>query len=491
MATQHIETLKQFFEAPRPPTTQSAQQTAVALYQRVVQQVPAYAQFLCDQGVTDPSAISVDTFSQLPWVTKQNYVNSYPLPERCWDGKLAQCEFVAFSSGSTGTPSLWPRSLNHEIAIAERFDAVFRDSFQAHQKPTLAVVCFALGTWVGGMFTSFCLRYLAQKGYPITLVTPGNNKTEILRVIKQLSPFFEQTVLLGYPPFVKDVVDSGHTENIDWPAFQIKLVFAGEVFSEEWRGLMYQRLGANDPYHDSATLYGTADAGVLGNETPLSICIRQYLAKHPDVSRALFGESRLPTLVQYDPQQRYFEVTPEHTLVITGDNGVPLIRYHIADKGGIFSCQELLQRLQEHGFDPMAELSATKKPSSDPFVYVFGRADFTVSFFGANIYPENISVALEQPNTACWATGKFVLSVKSEAQTPHLSIAIELLPNVTAAEVDQQKLTDSIIRELKRLNSEFANYVPEAYQTPQISLHPFADPDYFPVGIKHRYTRKT
>ena len=31
-------------------------------------------------------------------------------------------------------------------------------------------------------------------------------------------------------------------------------------------------------------------------------------------------------------------------------------------------------------------------------VYLFGRADFTVSYFGANIYPENVSVGLEQPS---------------------------------------------------------------------------------------------
>ena len=40
---------------------------------------------------------------------------------------------------------------------------------------------------------------------------------------------------------------------------------------------------------------------MLGNETPLSIEIRRFLAGRPDVARELFGESRLPTLVQYDP----------------------------------------------------------------------------------------------------------------------------------------------------------------------------------------------
>ena len=51
------------------------------------------------------------------------------------------------------------------------------------------------------------------------------------------------------------------------------------------------------------------------------------------MARELFGESRLPTLVQYDPRSRYFE-TQEGTLLFSGNNGVPLLRYHIADTGG-------------------------------------------------------------------------------------------------------------------------------------------------------------
>jgi phenylacetate-coenzyme A ligase PaaK-like adenylate-forming protein len=57
------------------------------------------------------------------------------------------------------------------------------------------------------------------------------------------------------------------------------LVLAGEVFSEEWRTLVGQRTGSRQPYFDSVSLYGTADAGVLGNETPLSIAIRRFLAR--------------------------------------------------------------------------------------------------------------------------------------------------------------------------------------------------------------------
>ena len=93
--------------------------------------------------------------------------------------------------------------------MARRFEQVLVDGFDADRRRTLAVVCFPLGTWVGGLFTQACVRHLAAKGCPITVVAPGNNKAEILRVLPELAPHFEQVVLLGYPPFVKDVVDTG------------------------------------------------------------------------------------------------------------------------------------------------------------------------------------------------------------------------------------------------------------------------------------------
>jgi phenylacetate-CoA ligase len=73
---------------------------------------------------------------------------------------------------------------------------------------------------------------------------------------------------------------------------------------------------------------------VLGNETPISVSIRRFLATRPELARELFADSRLPTLVQYDPGSRFFEEI-EGTLLFSGDNGIPLIRYHIADEGEI------------------------------------------------------------------------------------------------------------------------------------------------------------
>jgi len=162
----------------------------LARFERAAAGVPAYAAFLRERGIDPASVRGPDDWRRLPLMTKADYFHRYPLPELCRDGDLAACDMVAVSSGSTGEPTFWPRELADELAVASRFEQVFRDSFRADERPTLAVVCFPLGTWVGGMFTAAACRHLATKGYPITVVTPGNHRVEILRVVRALGPRF-------------------------------------------------------------------------------------------------------------------------------------------------------------------------------------------------------------------------------------------------------------------------------------------------------------
>ena len=466
------------------------------LFHHVALSVPAYKKFLELHDINHSEIKDFSDFQNLPLLTKENYLRQYPLTELCRQGKLELCDMIAASSGSTGKPTFWGRSYTDELQIATRFEQIFRDSFSADTKSTLAVICFSLGTWVGGIYTLNCCRHLANKGYLISAIATGNNKAEILRVVEELGTNFEQVVLLGYPPFLKDVIDTGISSGIKWGQYQIKLVMAGEVFSEEWRDLVYQRIDAQHPCFDSASLYGTADAGVLGNETPLSICIRRFFANNPQAAKALFKESRLPTLVQYDPTSRFFEVQDKN-LIFSGDNGIPLLRYNILDTGGIITYDEMLHFLKQYEFDPISQLGEKLGESTRgiyplPFVYVFGRSNFTISYFGANIYPENISVALEQSHIQSLVTGKFVMQVQEdEDKNKILFIAVELAPNIESNESIKDAITSTIIHQLKRLNSEFANYVPEKYQTPHVKLFPIGNPEYFPTGVKHRYTRNS
>ena len=183
------------------------------------------------------------------------------------------------------------------------------------------------------------------------------------------------------------------------------------------------------------------------------------------------------------------------TLLFSGDNGVPLIRYHIADTGGLMSFDAMLAFLTDHGFDPITELRhdpvAGERVIRDlPFVHVFGRSQFTVSYYGANIYPENIAVGLEQQPMASWVTGKFVMESREDAvRDRYLAIAVELAPGVTDTKEIRDGITQSIAAQLRRLNSEFAHYTPREHQLPRVTLHRSGDPEYFPPGVKHRYSR--
>ncbi|HMJ15283.1 MAG TPA: phenylacetate--CoA ligase family protein [Polyangiaceae bacterium] len=469
----------------------SPEANALELFQAVLREVPAYGKFLSTQGIAAESVRTFEDFARLPSTTKENYQRLHPLPQLCRGGELDACDMLAVSSGSSGTPTFWPRFVSDEVGSAMRFEQVLHDSFRADERRTLAVICFALGNWVGGMYTAACCRELAAKGYPLTLATPGNQKAEILRVLGSLRPHFDQVVLFGYPPFLKDVIDSARADGFDWTRCPTRLVLAGEVFSEEWRSLVCERLGVPDPALSSASLYGTADGGVLANESPLSVTIRRFLSEHPVPARELFGEARLPTLCQYDPLHRYFELD-ESELVFSGDGAVPLVRYKILDRGGVVPFERMLAFLHEHDFDPLERCPAPARERVRrlPFVFVFGRANFALSFYGANIYPENVSVGLEQPELADAVTGKFVMQLSHDSDlNASLDVSVELLPGGSPSAELARDISRSIQKHLERLNSEFAHYVPAEHRSPRVRLLGHGDPEYFPVGVKHRYTR--
>jgi phenylacetate-CoA ligase len=461
------------------------------IFRDAVQNVPAYGDYLRARGVNAATVRTMADFRALPLLTKDDYVRAYPLAARCRHGRLDGCEALAVSSGSTGEPTVWPRAATDELAVTARFEQVFR-AFDADTRRTLAVVAFPLGTWVGGMYTSACCRWLAAKGLPVTVVSPGNVPGEIFRVVTALGPLFEQVVLLGYPPFLKGIVDDGLARGVRWADFDVKLVLAGEVITEEWRSLVAARAGIERPIHAVASLYGTADAGVLGNETPLSVAVRRLASRSPQLARDLFGEARLPTLVQYDPHTRFLETTAEGTILFTCDGPAPLVRYHISDTGGLVPYGAMMRMLEHHRLDPFEELDRTDRSIVKlPFAYVFGRSHNAVSFYGANVYPEMVSVGLEQPGLAEHVTGKFVMSVREDAdRDTHFWVVVELAAGVESQSSLRDALADSIGAHVARLSSEYSAYVPQPRRAPRVELRGLGDPEYFPVGVKHRWTRR-
>ena len=125
-----------------------------------------------------------------------------------------------------------------------------------------------------------------------------------------------------------------------------------------------------------------------------------------------------------------------------------------------------------------------------PFVYVFGRAGFALSLYGANVYPENVATGLEGTAIAPHVTGRFVLELEHGAdENVSLKLTVELAAEGSPNDSLAADVAQAVRREIERQNSEFLAYVPEPRRTPRVVLLPLAHPDYFPKGVKHRYTR--
>lgn len=454
----------------------------IELARDTARRVPAYREFLAGHGM-DPDRLADDDWSRLPLVTKPDYLARYPLARRCQDGELTGCDMIAVSSGSSGAPRIWPRSAADERHATAAMRRIMVDTFGADRRATLAVVCFPMGSWVGGLYTLSCLRSLVRDGDArIITVAPGNNVKEILRVLPELAPTLEQTVLLGYPPFVKEVIDSGRRAGIPWSEWDLKLVFAGETFSERWRDLVTERCGIADPAIATAAMYGTADAGILAVESPLTVGVRRLAAAHPELANDLFGTDTLPTLAQYDPARRLFECL-DGDLVFSTSGTMPLVRYAIGDRGGLLDSAEVLARCAEYGWSQPAGYDEL------PMVYLFGRTLFSVSYFGANVYPENVAPVLERPEFADTVTGRFVLQVREFDEEPHLFAVVELAPGAPPSPGLADRVSEAMGTRLTEINSEYGQYGSPGRRTPRVEPRTYQDPEWFPVGVKHRYTR--
>lgn len=470
---------------PLPIRTEETPGSAHALriFHRAVGDVRAYSEFLAEHGL-DPATIrTAEHFAMVPPMTKANYLRKYPRPSLMWHGDVNEAIVWSASSGSSGRPTYWPQNEASFEDNVELYDRIFRLHFDSREKSTVVVVGFAMGNWIGGTLTLRVTEELRRRGHRLSIVTPGLNDT-ILSNVAELGPHFDQIVLAGYPPFIQNVIDRAGPEVLEQ---DVKILLAGERIAEQWRNHILNRIGRPDEPERICLIYGTADAGVMGHETPTTTTIRRLADSDPALASDLFGTNAvLPTFVEYDPILRYTEVDEDGFLLFTVDTGVPLIRYRINDHGAVLTCDQVAAVLKRHGYClPIA----TTTPDA-AFLVLRRRSDVATSFYAVKIFPENIAAALEEPEISAAVTGKFVLSTRTdEAFAQSLDLRVELREKVLATPGFIELLTGRVVAALDRTNSEFRQLrtVRGDAAVPRVTPEPFGSAR-FHFEIKHRYS---
>lgn len=472
---------------------------ALDLFHSAAERVPAYRDFLKKNGIDHAKIRTLVDFAQVPTVDKDNYLRAYPLADLSWDGKLMEeWQVYAATSGSTGEPFFFPRDDKQTDRYALLAELYLRTQFRIHERTTLYIDSFAMGAWIGGLFTYQALERVARNPEnKIHIVTPGIHKDEILKIVKKLGPLYQQVVIGGYPPFTRDLIDEGRIAGVEWENYNVKFVFSAEGFGERFRDHIAAHAGLGNIQRDMVNHYGTVDQGTLAYETPLAIFMRRAALKDKELYGALFSEpTRLPTLAQYLPEHFYFETKDGKGIVCTADAGLPLVRYDLKDHGGVMPFDEGWAALSKAQPDLERALEDARIGDTVfrlPFVHVYERADFSVVLYGANVYPEHVRMALEGAACAPFATGRCVLRiVENRKAEPRLEIEVELKKGVASAFGMSRVAQKAIVATMLEHNSEYLSNHRQAARkvTPVVKLWPYGDPKYFHGRGKQKWAIK-
>lgn len=406
-----------------------------------------------------------ETNSVQPVTDKKNYIDIYPIAERCKKGLLPNKNIaIDESSGSTGMPYNWFRNIQERKESHASIS--YFVSYCYGDKPFITINAFSMGAWATGINMGIAL----QRNSIVKNTGPDINKIfHTLKVLGKNHNF----LILGYPPFIKQLIDQADKENFPLSEYSLDALVGGEGMSEGLRG--YIKSVFNRVYSG----YGATDLeiGVAG-ETPLSAGIRKLAFENNEVKENLFGsDPRLPMIFQYNPLMHYIETNEDGELIFTITRQSllsPRVRYNIHDKGGIIRFDEMESKLKSlgHNVKDLAE-NQNGIMLKLPFVWINGRTDYTVSIMGANIYPEDVESALYANKELAKITRSFCQSIqetKEGDQRPLFMFEIEFEKDTDKDELTEQ-FRKHLLQHLINLNLDFK----EAYNENPKSLNPVVE----------------
>ncbi len=433
---------------------------------------PAYADFLRAEGYQPTGKWRL---AGLPVMTKENYVRRYSIEQRCYGGTIP-CSGVVIdeSSGSTGQPNNWVRSAAERTDVKRilqlNYQIVFRHSGR------MLLNCFALGPWATGMNVSMSLVDVG------IMKSIGPDRTKLANTLKLFGPDY-QYIIFGYPPFIRSFVDEC---DLDLSLYHIDFIVGGEGISEGLRTHILHKS------RSVVSSYGASDLEInIGVETPTTIALRRLLLDRPALCKELFGRDTPPMIFQYNALDYVIETNADGDLLITigrQSGAAPKIRYNIRDSGGTCTFADLATRLSPHGID--AATLATRT-SHFPILFVYGRNDMSVPFYGSKVFPTDIEQILSTDPVLQRTFNTFQLSVtEDESLTSILHVHLECVAPKPEADAAGPELHGHILDGLKRVNQDFRE-VSRLFDPAQLVIKvygkntgPFAGRD---IRVKNRY----
>lgn len=428
-------------------------------------QVAAYRDYLSHRGGKPDIPVTkglIPDLSVIPEMDKASYVKAYGIHERIKKGKLPRHGvMVDESSGSSGQPTSWVRGPTERLVVSQMMRLSYHDSID-QKRPVFILNAFALGAWATGMNVSLSLT-------PCSIVkSTGPNIDKIIHTMIEFGADYRY-VVMGYPPFLKALADDSR---IDWKKYIVDAGYGGEGISESLRTYLLQK------FQRVVGSYGASDLEVnMAIETELCVMLRRAVSDDAKLREQLIRTDYgvTPMIFQYNPLAYYLETNAAGELVVTMSRPfhiAPKIRYNIHDRGHILRVPKLRQILRSAGREDILG----KVENDLPLLFLYGRSDMSVDYYGANVTPDSIREVVYAVQTLAPIINTFrLLSYEDNQANKRMEIACELMPGARPPE-DTASLTREVFERLAKINADFLNawkHTAPADNMPLLTLHPF------------------
>lgn len=429
--------------------------------------VPAYQDFIDKHG-GKPSVMLrnnlMPNLQIIPEMDKTKYVKAYSNEDRVKGGKLpSKGVMIDESSGSSGKPTSWVRGPVERALTKEMLQLSYHRAM-GNQKQALIINAFALGAWATGLNVTMSLTDIS------IIKSTGPDIDKIVNTMLEFGSKYHY-IIMGYPPFLKTLADD---ERLDWKDFQADAIFGGEGISESMRDYLLQTFG------QVIGSYGASDLEInVAAENSFTIAIRRMILADQEVREALtkseYGVT--PMVFQYNPLAYYIETNEKGELLVTlcrPTNIAPKIRYNIHDRGHVIRHELLGRKLKELGkWDTLKDLPGKVDL---PILFLYGRSDMSVDYYGANVTPDSIREILFGIKELAAKLNTFrLLSYENAKHDKLMHIAIELCSGKEDT-FDHKQITETVLSKLADMNRDFYNayyHTATSDQHPKVTIHEY------------------
>jgi phenylacetate-CoA ligase len=395
----------------------------------------AYQKFIQEKlRELNKSNIDELNWDEIPIITKKEFYSAYEfqeiLPKDSYKDIYTFYRSSGTTAGTTGRGFFWPQLKSDFLNNLDHNKNNIIDLLNLKQKSTLFIIGLSLGSWAGGEQLSFYLKDLALKNnLSLSVFSPGNMHAEIVEIIEKLQHDFEQIIIALCPSAIFYLERLANSLNIRLPLEKITFFVGGEPFPETLRTDLQKRSQKSNYEPSIVSIYGSADAGIMGMESKQLIIMRQLIAKTPEMAKLLgFTPSAIPNLfhLRVNHSKIYLEEI-NNELVITKWQGLPLIKYNIQDKCKFFSWEKLC--LIAASFDKSEEDLWIKRATEiDGEIFaIWGRSKGCIFLCGSNIFETMLQEVVFNSSLSKIITGSFVVWVElmNGRQTLHWQIELK------------------------------------------------------------------